>query len=289
MSPSKNPPLSLQNITQKVFSFLREKDVRTSSQSLQRKARAIVCRTFGLSDIQWACSLSHTSYDITPLNWLWDLAIDEHTPLSRILHEKFFWKYHFQISSHTLDPRWETEGLIMRALHYAPHARRVLDLGTGSGCLLISLLKEYTDAQGVGVDLCPHALSIAQKNASALNVQHLCQWVQSSWFDTVPTQSKFDVIVTNPPIFQQMNPCPQSSPDGILALLCSQDMMDWMGIVLFSPIFVDFWPPRVFLLRKSDMIKDLLYSALQHNQVYKNMRIQKDDAQRDRYATYLDQ
>lgn len=289
MSPSKTPPLSLQNITQKVFSFLREKDVRTSSQSLQRKARAIVCRTFGLSDIQWACSLSHTSYDITQLNWLWDLAIDEHTPLSRILHEKFFWKHHFQISSHTLDPRWETEGLIMRALHYAPHARRVLDLGTGSGCLLISLLKEYTDAQGVGVDLCPHALSIAQKNASALNVQHLCQWVQSSWFDTVPTQSKFDVIVTNPPYI----PANESLPavvtrwDPGTALFAGHDGLD--GYRSIFPHIHRFLAPKGFFIAEIGHDQGPAIQRLAAQSGLQNMRIQKDDAQRDRYAAYLDQ
>ena len=283
MNQPKNPEPSLRDITQKVFSFLREQDAHTESQSLQRKARALVCHTFGLSDVQWACDLSCTSYNIQKLDWLWTRAIDEHTPLSRILGQKPFWKHTFDVSSHTLDPRWETEGLITRILHYAPHARHILDLGTGTGCILISLLKEYSCAQGVGIDLCPNALRVAQRNALALGVHHRCQWLQSCWFANVPQQSTFDVIVTNPPYIPENTPLPDvvTRWDPPVALFAGISGLDAYRHIF--PRIPDFLAPKGLFIAEIGHDQGLAIQSLAAQSDLQNMRIQKDDAQRDRY------
>lgn len=114
-------------------------------------------------------------------------------PMSHITGKRLFWGRSFAVTPDVLDPRPETETLIAAAL--AGPFGSVLDLGTGSGCILLTLLAERAGATGVGVDLSPAALTVAQRNAAALGV--VVDFVQGSWFD--PVQGKFDLIVSNPP------------------------------------------------------------------------------------------
>lgn len=118
-----------------------------------------------------------------------------HEPISHILGKRSFWKHDFQITSDVLDPRPDTETLVEAALE-APF-ERVLDLGTGSGCILISLLDECPKAHGLGIDLSPKALAVAQGNGTSIGVDARCEWVLSDWFSKVG--GKFDLIVSNPP------------------------------------------------------------------------------------------
>lgn len=135
-----------------------------------------------------------------------------HQPVSQLIGTKEFWGIHFSVSESTLDPRPDSETLIEAILknkkdRHAPY--RVLDLGTGSGCLLLSLLHEYPNATGLGVDICDKALSTAKRNANAQSqpITHLggintsanqrVQFLQSRWADKV--EGKFDIIISNPP------------------------------------------------------------------------------------------
>jgi len=114
-------------------------------------------------------------------------------PLSHITGQRLFWGRSFVVTPDVLDPRPETEALIAAAL--AEPFASVLDLGTGSGCILLTLLAERPAAQGLGVDVSAAALGVAQRNAQALAVQ--AGFAQGSWFD--PVQGVFDLIVSNPP------------------------------------------------------------------------------------------
>lgn len=118
-------------------------------------------------------------------------------PLWRILGYRDFWKHRFYLSPETLEPRPDTETLIETVLQSAPQAKRILDVGTGTGCILLSLLHEYPDATGVGVDIQEGALQAARANAGRLNLANRATFLKSNWCDSA--QGQFDVIVSNPP------------------------------------------------------------------------------------------
>jgi len=121
-------------------------------------------------------------------------------PVSKIFGRKDFWKYTFKTNKFTLDPRPETETLIDAVLsRYKDHERelKILDLGTGTGCLLITLLKEYPNATGLGVDISMEALQVAGENANNLEVMDRANFIKGNWLDGI--EEKFDIIVSNPP------------------------------------------------------------------------------------------
>jgi len=121
-------------------------------------------------------------------------------PWSRLFGEREFWSLPFCLSPDTLDPRPETETLITAALQTFPDkggAYRFLDLGTGSGCLLLSLLREYPNATGVGVDISPGALKMAAYNAEQLGVAARVLFVESRWTQNV--EGEYDLVLSNPP------------------------------------------------------------------------------------------
>lgn len=116
-------------------------------------------------------------------------------PVSHLTGTRAFYGRSFAVTKDVLDPRPETETLIEMALR-DPFAR-VLDLGTGSGCILVTLLAENPDAVGVGADVSPPALAVALRNAQAHQVDDRASFVQSDWLASIPRQ--FDLIVANPP------------------------------------------------------------------------------------------
>lgn len=117
-------------------------------------------------------------------------------PVSQILGRRAFWTHEFKVTSDVLDPRPETEQIIETALSLGPFSR-ILDLGTGSGCILISLLAERPSVVGIGTDISDAALKVAQENAETIGVSSRAQFLRSDWFETVTGQ--FDLIVSNPP------------------------------------------------------------------------------------------
>lgn len=122
-------------------------------------------------------------------------------PLSRIYGVRQFWGLDFKVTEHTLDPRPDTETLIEAVLSYykdkggAP--AHILDLGTGTGCILITLLKAFPEAKGVAVDKSVDALRVCENNARAHDVENRTRFIEGSWFDSV--EGAFDLIVSNPP------------------------------------------------------------------------------------------
>ena len=116
-------------------------------------------------------------------------------PVSHILGYRDFFEHRFKVTSQVLDPRPETEVLVQMAL--AQGFDRVLDLGTGSGAIMVSLLAARDGAQGIGTDLSEQALVVARENAEKIGVLHRCQLIRSDWF--VAVDGRFDLIVSNPP------------------------------------------------------------------------------------------
>ncbi|MEM8657398.1 MAG: peptide chain release factor N(5)-glutamine methyltransferase [Pseudomonadota bacterium] len=117
-------------------------------------------------------------------------------PVAQIIGVRAFWGMDFKVTGDVLDPRPETETIVATALEGPPVAR-ILDLGTGSGILAISLLVEWEAATAVAVDLSPAALKIAGENAQTHGVDGRMTLIEGSWFDKVDGQ--FDLIVSNPP------------------------------------------------------------------------------------------
>ena len=124
-------------------------------------------------------------------------------PVSRILGEREFWGLSFKLSSSTLDPRADSEILVEAILESLPRrdaTLRILDLGTGSGCLLLALLAELPNASGLGLDIDAGAVATASGNARRLGLADRASWMTADWRQAGSEQlGRFDVVVCNPP------------------------------------------------------------------------------------------
>lgn len=125
---------------------------------------------------------------------------ENHEPISHLTGEREFWSLPFKVSDAVLDPRPDSETLIEAALDLFPDpdaGLTVLDLGTGSGCLLLSVLKSRPRARGTGVDVSAEALRIAVENADCLDVSRRARFVCGDWGTALDGQ--FDLVLCNPP------------------------------------------------------------------------------------------
>lgn len=167
-------------------------------------ARLLVCA---------ACGVSHAAFIAGPDR---PVGPDEETlitqhrerrlagePVSRILGEREFRGLSFALSPDTLDPRPDTETLVAAVLELAAERSEdaaplsILDIGTGSGCILISLLHELANARGTGSDISDGALETARANAERHGVATRARFIRSDWFDKI--FGRHDFIVSNPP------------------------------------------------------------------------------------------
>ncbi len=123
-----------------------------------------------------------------------------HKPMAQILGGREFWGLPFKVTEHTLIPRPDSETIITALLVHKPQRAkklRILDLGTGTGCLLLSALSEYPLSTGVGVDISEEALAVARENAQALGLSSRAEFKKSVW--NYEINGVWDVILSNPP------------------------------------------------------------------------------------------
>lgn len=121
-------------------------------------------------------------------------------PMSQILGHKPFWSLDFFVNKHTLTPRPDSETVVEAALSLVSDKNsplRLLDLGTGSGCLLLSLLHELPFATGIGIDASAEALKVATHNATHLQLSHRAEFRQAHWAQGL--NETFDMVISNPP------------------------------------------------------------------------------------------
>ena len=121
-------------------------------------------------------------------------------PMAQILGKREFWGLTFRVTKDVLDPRPDSETLVEAALSCFPGKEsrlRALDLGTGSGCLLLSFLHERRQSSGLGIDLSPAAVSLAQENAQNLGLAGCATFRSGNWAEGVA--ESFDLIFSNPP------------------------------------------------------------------------------------------
>ena len=124
-------------------------------------------------------------------------------PVSRILGAREFRSLAFRLGPDTLDPRPDSEIIVEAAVAYGerfPEPVRVLDICTGTGCLLLALLNELPDAVGVGTDIARGAVEIAARNAGEHNLSDRTTFVRTNWTDGI--EGRFDVVVSNPPYIE---------------------------------------------------------------------------------------
>ena len=122
-------------------------------------------------------------------------------PVSRIVGRKEFWGLGFELNDATLVPRPETEMLVAEALHFLEGRRspRIVDLGTGSGAIAISLVSGLPKAKAFATDLSDDAIAMARRNAERHGVAGRIEFRKGAWWQAVPHTELFDVIVSNPP------------------------------------------------------------------------------------------
>lgn len=120
-------------------------------------------------------------------------------PIANIVNKKSFWSYDFFVNENVLTPRNDSEILIEAVLSNYNNMQeelKILDLGTGSGCLILSLLKMYKNASGLAVDISEKALKVARQNAENLKINNI-KFLKNNWNDNI--EDKFDIIISNPP------------------------------------------------------------------------------------------
>lgn len=120
-------------------------------------------------------------------------------PIANIVNKKSFWSYDFFVNENVLTPRNDSEILIEAVLSNYNNMQeelKILDLGTGSGCLILSLLKMYKNASGLAVDISEKALKVARQNAENLKINNI-KFLKNNWNDNI--EEKFDIIISNPP------------------------------------------------------------------------------------------
>ena len=122
-----------------------------------------------------------------------------HVPLQHILGYQDFMGLRFQVNEHVLIPRQDTEILVEEAMRYLHDGMRILDLCTGSGCILLSLLHYSNDCEGTGVDISKEALQVAALNAELLGIK--ADFLKSDLYERVT--GKFDLLVSNPPYIER--------------------------------------------------------------------------------------
>lgn len=191
---------TVDQVLRRVAAVLREAGVETP----ELDTRLLVRQGSGFSDAELITN-GRTSLSIQQIEIIEKLAARRigGEPVSRIRGEREFWGLPFKISPATLDPRPDTETLVEAVLKFLSRREReggrILDLGTGSGCILLALLHELPGATGVGVDLNPDALPVARGNAAALGLESRAEFRQGSWFEPLTADESFDIIVSNPP------------------------------------------------------------------------------------------
>ena len=126
-------------------------------------------------------------------------------PIAYLINKKEFWKYEFYVNNDVLIPRPDTEHIIDQVLKIYPkkHKIRVLDIGVGSGCILLSLLKERKNFYGIGIDISKKSINVSKFNAKKLNVAHRVKFYNSDVDNFMI--GKYDLIVSNPPYIELLN------------------------------------------------------------------------------------
>ena len=133
--------------------------------------------------------------------WIIARQLRRGVPVAKIIHMKWFYGLRFYTNKYTLDPRPDTETLVDSVLNTAKQISepRILDLGTGTGCILGAILHNLPNATGTGIDISRRAIRVAKHNMSALNIANRAKITRKSFARPDAVHEKFNIIVSNPP------------------------------------------------------------------------------------------
>lgn len=122
-------------------------------------------------------------------------------PVAKIIHQKWFYGLKFYTNKHTLDPRPDTETLVCTVISDCDKNKKtaILDLGTGTGCIICSLIKNIPNTTGIAVDISRRALRVAKRNIKTLGLDNKIQTIRTSFAKPYNFGKRFDIIVSNPP------------------------------------------------------------------------------------------
>lgn len=162
-----------------------------------------------------------------------------HEPLAKIVGIKPFWDHYFMTNDHTLDPRPETEFLIEK-IDGKP--RSILELGVGSGCLILSILSLFSKSKGVGVDISHEALLIALENSKILGLNNKVSFIINNWAFGI--SGSFDLVIANPPyVSKDYDLSAETLFDPDIALFGDintyVDLLDSLSLITFRQLLLE--------------------------------------------------
>lgn len=203
--PGQAEPGTVATACRRVAEALRQRGLASASLD----ARLIVCAVCGLTHEQLVASPER------PISPGENVVIDRLTgrrlsgePVSRLVGRREFWGLPFFLGPETLDPRPDTESVVSAVIELVGESEpspsrpvRLLDLGTGTGCILLSVVHELEAVTGVGTDISEAAITVAKKNAEQLGLDRRAGFVCGTWLDAIA--GEFDLVVSNPPYIQK--------------------------------------------------------------------------------------
>lgn len=209
----------------------------------------------------------------------------EHIPLQQLTHEAYFYGLKFYVDENVLAPRQDTESLVDEVLGKFPDDREmeILDLCTGSGCILLSILANRQGARGTGTDLSKKALAVAERNSRNLGIR--ARWIHSDLFEEI--QGQYDIIVSNPPYIRTdvigslMEEVRLHEP--YMALNGHED-----GLYFYRKIIAqaeDYLKPKGLLAFEIGYDQGEMVSFMMKKQGYNQVEVVKDLAGLDRVVT----
>ena len=210
---------------------------------------------------------------------------EEHIPLQQLTHEAYFYGMKFYVDENVLAPRPDTEILVEQVLEKLPvdQETEILDLCTGSGCILLSILANRKEARGTGADLSEKALAVAERNGRELGIK--ARWIHSDLFEKI--QGQYHAIVSNPPYIRTdviqglMEEVRLYEP--YMALDGHED-----GLHFYRKIIAqagDYLKPQGLLAFEIGYDQGEAVSSLMKEQGYRQVQVVKDLAGLDRVVT----
>ena len=203
---------TLATLRKKIEARLRKTGIEEASLD----ARLLISHIIPVTEIDFAINADQTVSN--EQQNLIDVLVqkrEKRIPMSQIFGEKEFWSLSFKVTKDTLTPRPDSETLIEVALNEFEDKNAtlsILDLGTGSGCLLLTLLSELKNATGLGIDVSTSAIKVANENATNLSLNNRATFLKSDWFEKLSKTKKFDLIIANPP-YIGLNEKPELTPE----------------------------------------------------------------------------